>query len=50
MSPQNSHITLSLNNLLLVPSITKNLVSVSQFARDNDVFFEFHSNYCFVKS
>jgi hypothetical protein len=39
---------LKLNNLLLVPSITKNLVSVSQFAKDNNVFFEFHANKCFV--
>jgi len=43
------HTTLKLNNLLLVPSITKNLVSVSQFAKDNNVFFEFHANECFVK-
>lgn len=41
--------TLKLNNLLLVPSITKNLVSVSQFAKDNRVFFEFHANTCFMK-
>lgn len=49
LSPTNPHITLSLNNLLLVPSITKNLVSVSKFANDNKVFFEFHSICCFVK-
>lgn len=41
---------LVLNNLLHVPSITKNLVSVSKFARDNGVFFEFHPYYCCVKS
>ena len=41
---------LHLNNLLYVPSITKNLVSVSKFARDNSVFFEFHPYSCFVKS
>lgn len=28
-----------LNNLLHVPSITKNLISVSQFTRDNNVYF-----------
>lgn len=31
-----------LNNLLHAPQITKNLMSVSQFAKDNKVFFEFH--------
>ena len=35
--------------MLLVPSITKNLLSVSRFAKDNNVFFEFHSDACFVK-
>ena len=48
-SPFQPNISFKLNNLLLVPSITKNLVSVSQFARDNNVFFEFHANDCFVK-
>lgn len=38
-----------LNNLLHVPNIIKNLMSVSQFAKDNDVFFEFHPTFCFVK-
>lgn len=49
-SPINSSISFSLNNMLLVPSITKNLVSVSKFTKDNHVFFEFHSDYCCVKS
>jgi len=49
-SPLHPKTTLKLSNLLLVPSITKNLVSVSQFAKDNDVYFEFHPNHCFVKS
>lgn len=49
-SPFEPQTTLKLKNLLLVPSITKNLVSVSQFARDNNVFFEFHPDMCFVKS
>ncbi|CAA0824703.1 Unknown protein, partial [Striga hermonthica] len=31
-----------LNNLLFVPEITKNLMSVSQFSLDNHVYFEFH--------
>ncbi|PON37927.1 hypothetical protein PanWU01x14_316440, partial [Parasponia andersonii] len=33
---------LSLNHLLHVPDITKNLLSVSKFARDSAVYFEFH--------
>jgi histone deacetylase 1/2 len=41
---------LTLNNLLLVPSITKNLISVSRFAQDNKVFFELHPTFCLVKS
>ena len=50
----NSHSTsfsrkLHLKNLLHVPNITKNLLSVSQFAKDNSVFFEFNPNFCFVK-
>lgn len=40
---------LHLKILLHVPSITKNLISVSQFCSDNNVFFEFHSTACFVK-
>ncbi|KAL4378290.1 hypothetical protein GQ457_02G009000 [Hibiscus cannabinus] len=40
---------LMLNNLLHVPSITKNLLSVSKCARDNDVFFEFHADTCYVR-
>ncbi|XP_019434445.1 PREDICTED: uncharacterized protein LOC109341093 [Lupinus angustifolius] len=36
----NSPASLSLNNLLLVPAITKNLNNVSQFAKDNFCYFE----------
>lgn len=49
-SPINPHTTLVLKNLLLVPSITKNLVSVQKFCKDNCVFFEFHETSCCVKS
>ena len=41
--------TLALKQLLHVPEITKNLHSVSKFAADNHVFFEFHPTSCFVK-
>ena len=40
---------LLLKHLFHVPNITKNLLSVSQFARDNHVFFKFHPLTCFVK-
>src|ERR1044072_7540807 len=49
-SPFNSQFSLTLNNLLHVPKITKNLLSVSKFAHDKHVYFEFHSNSCYVKS
>lgn len=38
----------SLYNLLYVPHITRNLISVSQFARKNNVLFEFHPSICIV--
>lgn len=40
---------LHLTNVLCVPSIWKNLLSVSKFATDNNVFFEFHPSYCVIK-
>jgi histone deacetylase 1/2 len=46
----NPNSNLTLKDLLLVPSITKNLLSVSKFAQDNQVFFEFHPSFCLVKS
>ena len=49
-SPFKPHTSLVLSKLLLVPTITKNLVSVSKFAQDNGVFFEFHATHCLVKS
>lgn len=36
--------TLNLQNILHAPSIIKNLLSVSKFAQDNNVFFEFHKD------
>lgn len=44
-----SNSTLILNKLLLVPHITKNLLSINKFAQDNRVFFEFHPQFCSVK-
>ncbi|KAK2373624.1 putative mitochondrial protein [Trifolium repens] len=49
-SQTNPKTSLALNNLLLVPNITKNLMSVSKFAQDNNVYFEFHPSFCVVKS
>lgn len=44
-----SHGTLLLKNLLHVPHLTKNLLSVHQFCADNQVFCEFHSSFFCVK-
>ncbi|RDY14856.1 hypothetical protein CR513_00004, partial [Mucuna pruriens] len=44
------HLFGQLQNLLLVPAVTKNLISASQFARDNSVYFEFHPTFCLFKS
>lgn len=38
-----------LKQLLHVPHICKNLLSVRQFALDNDVFFEFHSSFLLLR-
>ncbi|KAE8701143.1 hypothetical protein F3Y22_tig00110548pilonHSYRG00344 [Hibiscus syriacus] len=46
---QTSSRALYINNLLHVPDITKNLLSISKFARENGVFFEFHVSHCLVK-
>lgn len=45
-----SNSILNLTNLLYVPIITINLILVSKFEKDNNVYFEFHSNNFFVKS
>ncbi|KAH9677218.1 retrovirus-related pol polyprotein from transposon RE2 [Citrus sinensis] len=44
-----NHVDLKLNNILLVPKITKNLISVSKLTRDNNVVVEFTNDFCFVK-
>uniref|UniRef100_A0A2N9GSE4 Uncharacterized protein n=1 Tax=Fagus sylvatica TaxID=28930 RepID=A0A2N9GSE4_FAGSY len=38
-----------LKNILHVPSISQNLLSVYQFAKDNNVFFEFHPSFFCIK-
>ncbi|KAH9664249.1 Integrase catalytic domain-containing protein [Citrus sinensis] len=40
---------LKLNNILLVPKITKNLISISQLTKDNNIVVEFTNSFCFVK-
>ncbi|KAK9114168.1 hypothetical protein Syun_020965 [Stephania yunnanensis] len=40
---------LSFHNTLCVPSIKKNLLSVFQLTRDNNVLIEFYPPVCFVK-
>jgi hypothetical protein len=40
---------LALRNILHVPDISKNLLSVHKFSRNNDVFFEYHPLHFFVK-
>ena len=39
----------SLSNMLHVPHITCNLISVSQISRENNAFFEFHPSICIMK-
>ena len=43
------HRSFSFNNVLHVPSATKNLISVHQFTSDNDVYLEFHPSFFYVK-
>ncbi|KAH9682999.1 retrovirus-related pol polyprotein from transposon RE1 [Citrus sinensis] len=45
----NAPFTLNLTNILLVPQITKNLISISQLTKDNNVIVEFTDKSCFVK-
>lgn len=40
---------LFLHNLLRVPKIKKNLISVPQFVNDNKVYFEFYPKCCLVR-
>lgn len=38
-----------LNDIILVPCVTRNLLSYSEFSKDNKVVFEFYANKCLVK-
>lgn len=42
--------SVKLSNILVVPKLTKSLLSISKLTRDNNVFVEFHANECFVKN
>lgn len=42
--------TLYLHNVLHMPIITKNLLSVPKLLADNNVLIEFHTDVCFVKA
>ncbi|XP_031262132.1 uncharacterized protein LOC116120313 [Pistacia vera] len=46
---QTSPRVLLLKNMLCVPHIAKNLLSISQITKDNGVIIEFHSDHCLVK-
>lgn len=41
--------SLNLKNVLCVPKITKNLISISKLLLDNNLIIEFSSNLCFIK-
>lgn len=40
---------LKLDNMLCVPTIAKNLVSISRLTKDNNVFINFHDGYYLIK-
>ena len=44
-----SNYTISLHDVLFVPSFAKNLISLSRLLRDNSILIEFFSNCCVIK-
>lgn len=42
-------VNLLLTNVLCVPGITKNLLSISQLLRDNPITVEFNASHCYIK-
>lgn len=47
-STTHPHTPLTFHNLLLIPTITRNLISVSHFCHDNNVYFLFFVDTCLV--
>ena len=43
------HKHIALTDILYVPDITKNLISISKLLHDNDIDVEFHKSVCFIK-
>ena len=43
------HTSIALKDILLVPSIIKNLISISKLTTDNNLSIEFVGNVCYVK-
>lgn len=44
-----THVTMVLKDMLFVPSITKNLLSISKLTSDNPLFVEIFGKICYVK-
>lgn len=44
------HTPVQLKNILYVPNIKRDLLSISQLTADNNFVVEFHSNCCFAKA
>ena len=45
-----THDPIMLPNILFVPHIAKNLLSVSKLRTDNNVFVEFVTDFCYIKA
>ena len=46
---QSNRSQFKLNDIFHVPAITKHLLSIHKFTLDNNVYVEFHPNFCVVK-
>ena len=49
LNTAHKHTPIALKDTLLVPSITKNLISISKLTTDNNLSIEFIGNVCYVK-
>jgi hypothetical protein len=47
--PTSSSRPFHLRNIMHVPDVTKNILSVHKFTHDNNVFIEFHPSHLFIK-